>query len=154
MIYQANFEWFDPGRIELREDEPELKGIDLGQLGAEICVWPGYHQSIWLSEGHVGQILACGGVHKLSCVRGEAWVILDRRAEKYTKTVYQYIRSVLWVGVRTLRLTRIEANVHESHPKARTLMKHLGFRYESLKPKYFHDGGASLHYVYFPKALT
>jgi len=148
LIVLGDFSPLDPPALELRGFEIELRGVDMYELGDALEACPGIRRTLYDDE--TGIAIACGGVQILSPGRGEAWILCDKTVQDHKAITIRSMRQVIADTASQWGLRRVEANVHALNPKARRMMKPMGFTLESIKPKYFPDGGSSYHFVLFP----
>lgn len=87
-----------------------------------------------------GKIIVMGGVTIMWPGVGEGWIMLSKHAHKTPVTVAKYAGDVFDVIMKNANLTRVQASVIVTDPKAVRFAKWMGFDNEGIMKKYGPDG--------------
>lgn len=109
------------------------------------------------NNGNVGRsgfcdnkLLVCAGLLVPWHGLGIAWALLSVDAAQHRYFVHKAVVEGLQYFIYRLKLKRIEANVNELLPQAKSWVRHLGFVEESVMPLYGPSGETFIKYVMFP----
>ena len=94
---------------------------------------------------HEGKPLGIGGFQLLNYDTAWCWLDLAELSSGYTKAVYRVVKEWMENFVKDNDIKRLQATIECDFDKAIRLVKHLGFKKESIMEKYVEGRDAFLY---------
>jgi RimJ/RimL family protein N-acetyltransferase len=107
-------------------------------------VHPEYIDYVYTLE-HDGKPLCIGGFKMVNYDTAWCWIDITDVAGNHTIAMYRVIRDWIDSFVKEKDLTRIQATVECDFEEAIRMVRHLGFRKESIMKNYVNDKDAFMY---------
>ena len=96
-----------------------------------------------------GEVLMIGGFRMITNQTAWCWMDLSLAGLERIYTCYRVIKEWIEKFCKRMNISRLEACVEEGHENGVNLVTHLGFKFESRKPRFFGKNSADLYVRFF-----
>ena len=96
------------------------------------------------------KVITCAGLELGHAGYAVAWLFRGADASNHAPFLVRQIRALMSLGAQRFRLHRIDAVVPSALPTWRRFMEMMGFRAESVMPRYGPQREEYMRYVLFP----
>lgn len=96
-----------------------------------------------------GDILMVGGFRVITDATAWCWVDISAKGLHKIYSCYRVMAEWMDSFCQEHGVTRLEAVIKDGYDAGCRLVEHLGFTYESHKPKFFGDGDGLLYVRYY-----
>jgi hypothetical protein len=96
-----------------------------------------FEDGMAVSIFHEGKIMASMGIIPMWPGVGKAWLNISHVAVGHPKVLLKETRKWLRTAMLSMELLRVEADADVSVKGASTFLKHVGFKYQCIRRKYW-----------------